>query len=132
VLTKKSAAGSIERGIELGLPGTPVTLVTLELPGSVKELRCNEMLEKTKTPGPLATRPGRANKSLNLAWKEPVLLPGNSPLVKTEGQITATVDEKDVHITAELFLEDSRLQTKDWKLWLPPQATIEEVKAPGD
>jgi hypothetical protein len=133
VQTKKSAAGSIERCIELGMPGTPLTQLTLEMPGGVKELRCNEILEKTKTPGRWQLGLAAQTKSLSLAWKEPLTLPGNAPLVKVEGQISAVVDEKDVQITAELFLEDRRSQTKDWKLVLPPQVTIDDVSvtAPG-
>lgn len=131
VQVKKSSAGTIERGIELGLPGTPITLLTLELPGSVKELRCNEILEKTKTPGQWQIGLGDKSPTLNLAWKEPLSLPGNAPLPKVKTQIQAVVNEKDVQITAELSLEDPRLRTKDWQLLLPAQATIEDVAGPG-
>src|SRR5205823_11479679 len=38
---KKSATGGTERGVELGLPGTAVTTLHLELPANVKEMRWN-------------------------------------------------------------------------------------------
>ena len=123
VQTIKAAAPGW-RCIELGLPGTPVTLVEVEYPTGVKALTCNEMPEKAKSPGRWQLGLAAQNKSLRLAWQEPLTLPGNAPLVNVEWQISAMVDEKDVRITAELYLEDRRLQKKDWKLSLPAQVSV--------
>ena len=127
---KKSINGASERGIELGLPGAAATNVHLDLPTNIKELRWNDTLEKTKKRGRWQISGLEKSKTLTLAWKEPLSLSGNAPLAKVEGLITVRIDEKFVTTTADLFLEDSRLQTKEWRLLLPPQAKV-DVKAPG-
>ncbi|MSQ94622.1 MAG: hypothetical protein EXR98_08700 [Gemmataceae bacterium] len=129
VQTKKSSAGTMEREIDLGLPGAAGTILNLELSTAVKELRWNKTLEKTKTPGRWQIGVGMG-KALNLAWKEPLALAGNTPLAKAESLVKVDVDATHVNISADLFLEDSRLQTTQWHLFVPPQAKIEEVKAP--
>jgi hypothetical protein len=130
VPVKKSSLRGTDRSLELGLPGAPTTIVTLDLPNQVKELRWNEILEKRKATGPWVINPDKNSKSLNLAWKEPLAQSGNKPLIVPVGQIKVDIDEKEVHITAELALEDKNLQTKDWRLLLPPSADIEVTKAP--
>ncbi len=130
VQTKKSSGGAIEREIDLGLPGAAGTVLNLELSTAVKELRWNKTLEKTKTPGRWQIGLGMV-RAVNLAWKEPLALAGNAPLTKVESQIKVDVDATHVTTSADLFLEDTRLQTTKWHLFLPSQAKIEEVKAPG-
>ncbi len=125
----KKTTGSIERGINLGLPGAALTIVDLQLPTSVKELRWNETVEKTKTPGRWLLGFEKA-KALSLAWNEPTPIQGNTPLAKAEGQIHVRIDETHVNISAEIFLEDVRPQTKEWQLLLPAQAKVTEVKTP--
>lgn len=126
---KKSTTGGIERGIKLGLAETAITILTLELPANVKELRCNETLEKTKTPGRWLIGLDRS-KGLNLAWKEPAPLSGNAA-PKAEGQIAVRIDDKDVNISAKLFLQDTRLQTKEWRIVAPPNAKVEVETPPS-
>ncbi len=129
VQVKISATGSIERGIDIDLPGAAVTLLNLDLPPNVKELRWNDTLEKTKTPGQWQLALGKT-KVLNLVWKEPVSLVGNAALPKVENQVQVRVDETHVNMTAVLTLEDSRSQTDVWRLLLPASAKI-EVKEPA-
>jgi hypothetical protein len=124
--------GGSERGFELSLPGAAVTLLALELPAAVKEIRWNDRLESQRE----AARRGRWElalgkiKNLNLSWKEPAALPGNAALLTAEGQITVKVEEGQVTTNAELVLGDLRGQAKEWHLLLPPQAKV-EVKAPA-
>ena len=125
---KKSTTGGIERGVKLGLAETAVTILTLELPSNVKELRCNEALEKTRTPGRWLIGLEKS-KGLTLAWKEPAPLSGNAA-PKAEGQVAVRIDDKDMNISAKLFLQDTRLQTKEWRIAVPPNAKV-EVEAPA-
>lgn len=124
VQVRKSATGTVERGIDLDLPGSAVTLLGLELPANVNELRWNDTLEKTRTPGRWQLALGKT-KSLNLVWKELVSLAGNSALPKVENQVQVRVDETHINMTAVLTLEDSRSQTDVWRLLLPPSAKID-------
>lgn len=129
VQVKKSASAVLERGIEVSLPGAVVTTMSLEFSGNVKELRCNEMLEKPEAPGRWQLGLAEKSKSVTLAWKESLAPSGNAPLVKAEAQVKVDVDATHVNITGDLFLEDKRPQTKEWRLLLPKQA---KVKAPAD
>jgi hypothetical protein len=131
VPVRKSPLGAAERGIDLGLPGAATTIVNLDLPNQVKELRWNETLEKRKMTGGWVISPDKSSKTLSLIWKEPVSLSGNAPLAKANTEIKVDIDEKDIYITAELTLDDSRIQTKDWRLLLPPQANVEVKHIPG-
>ena len=130
VQLKKATLGPGERGMELGLPGAAATIVNLELHPNIKELRWNDTLEKTKKPGRWQINGLEKSKSLSLSWKEPVSISGNAALTTVEGQISVRIDEKFVTTSAELALEDSRGQTKEWRLLLPAKAKV-EVKAPG-
>jgi hypothetical protein len=129
VPVRKSFTGGTERFIELGLPGTPVTIVNLELPAQIKELLWNDTREKTRTPGRWELNPDKSSKTLSLAWKEPMSPSANALPANAVGQIRVDVQATHVDIAAELLLEDSRLQTKEWRLLLPPQANV-EVEAP--
>jgi hypothetical protein len=124
---KKSITGGIERGIKLKLAETAITIVNLELPANVKELRCNDALEKTKTPGRWLIGLEKS-KELNLAWKEPAPLSGNA-VPKAEGQIAVQIDAKDVILSTKLFLQDPRMQTTEWRIVAPPNAEV-KVDAP--
>lgn len=126
---KKSTTGGIERGVKLGLAETAVTVVSLELPANVKELRCNDALEKTKTPGRWLIGLEKS-KGLNLAWKEPAPASGVAA-PKAEGQINVRVDDKDANVSARLILQDTRLQTKEWRIATPPSAKVEVEAPPG-
>jgi hypothetical protein len=126
---KKTAGGSLERAAKLDMPGAAATMLNLNLPRGVEEVVWNETPEKTKTPGQWELGLG-AIKVLNLAWKAPAPIAGNTPLAKVDGQVIARVDDSSVMIAAELFLEDLRPFSKEWLLWLPPQAKITDVKGP--
>ncbi|MBM3996685.1 MAG: hypothetical protein FJ303_21405 [Planctomycetes bacterium] len=126
----KMSASLTEREIDLGLPGAASTTLDLRLAPGIKEVRSNNMLEKPDPSGHWHIGLG-TGKKVHLAWKEPSTGSGNSPLIKVDGQIHVVVDEKQIHITADLSLEDSQRQTKDWRLVVPPTAEIELTKAPG-
>jgi hypothetical protein len=129
-----TAGGGSERGFELGLPGAAVTLLTLELPPNVKEVRWNEFVEKQRPtdggPGPWTVAVGRV-KNLNVSWREPVTVPGAGPLRTADGQITVQVEAAQVVTTAELTLEDLRGQTREWRVAVPPQAKVEVTTPAG-
>ncbi len=127
---KKTTGNTLERAAKLEMPGAAATMLSLELPRGVEELLWNDIPEKTKTPGHWEIGLG-AIKLLSLNWKESTPNTGNSPLAKVDGNITVRIEDAAVNIAAELFLEDLRPFTKEWLLWLPPQAKITEVKAPN-
>lgn len=129
VQLRKSPAGAVERGIDLALPGSIVTAVNLKLPGNIKELRCNDNSEKPRSPGNWELGLPEKGKTLSLTWKESIAQAGNTPLVKAEAQIKVDIDATHVNVGAELFLEDKRPQTKEWRLLLPKLA---KVKAPAE
>jgi hypothetical protein len=126
--------GGPRRGFELGLPGAAVTVLSLELPPAINDLHWNEYVEKQHPGGP---RPGHwmiaVGKVKNLAvrWKEPLTTPGAGPLRTVDGQITVSVEENHVVTTAELFLQDLRGQSKEWRVWAPPQASLNVTSPPG-
>ncbi|HZZ80765.1 MAG TPA: hypothetical protein VFE62_19845, partial [Gemmataceae bacterium] len=126
---KVSTTSGIERQATLGLADSAVTIVTLDLPNSIRELRCNDTLEKTRTPGHWVIGLERTKLPLTLAWKEPAPLSGN-PAPKADGQIAVRID-KDVNLFAKFFLQDARLQTKEWRLLVPAQAKVELVAPPA-
>lgn len=127
---RKKAAGGAERGFKIELPGAAVTSLALELPGRVRELRWNGNLEKDRVGGRWYLGDlGRA-KSLNVAWRDPVTLPGNGPLASAEGLVNVRLDETHVLLKVDLTLEDLRGQTKEWRLLLPAAAKVEEVRGP--
>ena len=123
------AAGGGERGFDLGLPGAAVTTLALDLPASVKEIHCNDVLEKPRRPNYWELALGKV-KALALSWKEPVIVPGNAPLLTADSQITVRVEDDHVLLNADMTLEDQRGQTKEWRLMLPPNAKI-EIKTPA-
>ncbi|MBI3409742.1 MAG: hypothetical protein HY040_15485 [Planctomycetes bacterium] len=122
-------AGGAERGFDLGLPGAAVTTLALELPPGVKEVRWNGNLEKQRVQNRWELALGKI-KTVAMAWKEPVTLPGQGPLLSAESQVSVKLDATHVHVTAEMTLEDLRGQTTEWRLLLPPGARV-EVKVPG-
>ncbi len=125
--------GGSERGFDLGLPGAAVTTVTLELPNTVKELRWNDSVEKKRESGRWEFAPSVKDKKINVAWKELGALPGGS-LLTADSQIQVTLDDNQVVISADLFLEDLRgTTTKEWHLLLPApdKAKVEALGPSG-
>jgi len=128
------AGSAAERGFELGLPGAAVTVLTLELPPTVKELRWNEFTEKQPSapahPGQWTVPVGRV-KTLNVAWKEPVNVPGAAALRTAEGQITVQIQQGQILTTVDLTLADLRGRAQEWRLLVPPDAKLEAKMPPG-
>lgn len=122
-------SGSGERGFDLGLPGAAVTTLALDLPAGVKEIRWNDILEKPAAPNHWELALGKI-KSLSVAWKEPVSVPGNAPLLHADSTITVKLDENQVLVSADMALEDQRGQTKEWQLLLPANARV-DLKTPS-
>ena len=111
-----------ERGFDLGLPGAPATNLNLELPSGIKDVRVNDSVKASKAPGRWEVPLGLA-KQVSVAWKEPLTLAGGGPLLTLDTQIVVKLEESVAQLQAELFLEDLRGQTKEWRLLLPPGAT---------
>ncbi len=129
VPVKKSATGGTERGIDLGLPATAATMLQLDLPVGVKDVRWNGNSEKPVTPGRWQIALEKS-KLLNLAWKEPTPPSVGAPLAKVDSQIKVDVDATHVTINVELLLEDAMQKMDEWQIVLPPLAKMEAVKAP--
>lgn len=117
-----------ERWFEIGLPGAAVTLLKLNLPPGVKELRWNDTTEKPPGAGPWELALGKI-KTLNVSWKEPAAA-GNLAPPSLDGQVTVKLDENYVQMNGDLWLEDPRGKTTEWTLQLPLGAKA-EVKAPA-
>ncbi|MCI0638521.1 MAG: hypothetical protein L0Y72_03040 [Gemmataceae bacterium] len=126
---RTGAAGGSERGFELGLPGAAVTTLALEMPAGVQEIRWNDNLEKRRGNNRWDLALGKI-KSLQLWWKEPPSAAGGGPLLTADAQVLVKWEETQVTLSAELFLEDLRGQTKQWELQLPANAQV-EVKSSG-
>jgi hypothetical protein len=130
VAAKRSGSGAVERGLELGLPGTLITTLTLELPAAVKEIRWNENLEKTRVQGKWFLALGN-KQTLNLSWREPAAQPTGGPHLTVDGKIKVRVGDTHAEVSAELALEDPRGQTKTCQLLLPPRADVKVEAPPG-
>ena len=123
--------GSGDRGFTLGLPGAAVTSLSLAMPDSIKEIRWNKMhLEKTRDQGRWLLTLGAA-KVLDIAWKEPVFLPGSGPLLVIDNTVSVKLEETSSLIAADMLLEDKRGQTREWHLFLPPRSEIKAVEVPA-
>ncbi len=133
VPVKRPASGNgLERVLELGLPGTVITTIALELPASIKEVRCGETPERTRSPGRWLFALGK-KQTLNLSWREPVPQLGGGPHLSVEGKIKVKVPlpGAEPDITAELELVDPRGQTKECHLIVPAQAEVKVEAPPG-
>ncbi len=118
-----------ERTLVLELPQTVITTLMLELPAAVKDVRCNDELEKNRVQGKWFFALGR-KQSLTLVWREPIAQPGAGPHLSVEGKVTVSLGAADAEVSADLFLEDPRGQTKECQLLLPPQADV-KVEPPA-
>lgn len=132
VPVRRPAGGSgLERALELGLPGTVITTIALELPASVKEVRCNDALEKTRVPGKWLFAVGK-KQSLNLSWRETAPQLGGGPHLSAEGKIkVGLLDPMTAEVSAELELVDPRGQTKECRLVVPAGADVKVEAPPG-
>ncbi|MCI0457882.1 MAG: hypothetical protein L0Z62_13020 [Gemmataceae bacterium] len=142
--TASAASRGAERSFELGLPGAAVTVLTLELPQPVREVRLTRTLPEKKERETSAERARGGGKqkrweeiplgpvtNLQAAWHEPINLPDTGPLLSARGQVTVRLEQQHVVTTAELTLLDLRGQAREWKLWLPPQARIKLTAPEG-
>jgi hypothetical protein len=131
VKTNRPASGSgVERTLDMGLPGTVITTIALELPTSVKEVRCYETIEKTRVPGKWLFAVGK-RQTLSLAWREPAAQLGGGPHLTVEGKIKMDLLGPDADVRAELELVDPRGQTRECQLVVPAQADIKVEPPPG-
>lgn len=121
-----------DRGFDLGLPRAAITtLDSLDLPETVREIRitgrrdpiaAKEINSKNNARRPLPLGPVA---SLDVAWKGPAPVTQGEPLLAAVGQIDVRIDESHVSIDADLTLQVRRGQTAEWRLQVPPQATLE-------
>jgi hypothetical protein len=125
-------AGGIEHSFEVGLPGAPVTLLSLELPRTVQEVRWNGYAEKAPGPagktGPWEIALGQA-RTLKLSWKEPALAPSGGPPLTARWQTTVQVQEGQAVTTARLTVDDLRAGSREWRITAPAGADV-KVLAP--
>ncbi len=144
-LRRFGEAGGGERGIKLGLPGSLFTELSLAMPDNIKEIRWKDkdakkddkdrkeekfVLEKKGQDGRWHILLG-ANKTLDLVWKEPVVLPGTGPLLVVKNNITVKLEEANSVIVAEMLMEDLRGQSTEWQLFLPYRAEVKVKPPPG-
>jgi hypothetical protein len=131
VTSKRPTGGSgLERALDLGLPGTVITTIALELPAAVKEVRFNDLLEKTRTPGKWLFAVGK-RQTLTLSWREPAPQQSGGPHLAVDGKIKVGLLGADVEVSAELELVDPRGQTKECQLIVPAQAEVKVDAPPG-
>jgi hypothetical protein len=126
---RPATGGGGERGFDLGLPGTAVTTLALDLPVGVKEVRCNDVLEKPRQGQHWEIALGKV-KGLSLVWRDQAVAGGNTPLLSADSQIVVKLEDDFVQFSADMTLEDLRGQTKEWRLLLPQNAKV-EVKTPS-
>jgi hypothetical protein len=119
-----------ERGFELGLPGAAHTILTLELPKAVKEISCNDNVEKA--PGGKTGEIGLSlARSLKVAWREPASVPGAAAPLTAKWQITVTLQETEARTTALLKLDDPRAATRVWRIGAPAGSEVKVLAAAG-
>jgi hypothetical protein len=115
-------------GLELDLPRAAITLLELELPADVREVRVGGKpvtetlltLKEGRLAGPL----GPIDK-LELTWKGTA--PPSGTAVRTaEGRILVRADERQMRLTteAELTLKVLGGQVREWKVITPPGAEV--------
>jgi hypothetical protein len=124
-------AAGVERRLELTLPRAAITSLELDLPAMVRKVRLGGQ--------PPRPRPADNKYSLGatdrvqLAWDEPVPGPGGPPLLEADAQITVRVDEVFVTTEAELKLQVRRGRVNQWRLLVPPQASVQlDPRAAGE
>lgn len=117
-----------ERGFDLGLPGSAVTTLAIDVPQTFKELRCNDIAATSRRPGHWDATLG-AQKSLAVVWKEPATTPSAAIGPSARATIKVKLVEGRVEIVGDLVLEDAKAALRDWHLLLPPQVKVSP--APG-
>jgi hypothetical protein len=130
VSSRASGGTALERSFDLGLPGTAITTLGLELAAAVKEVRWNGTPEKPRAPGKWLLAFG-LQKKLSLSWREAVTQGGAGPHLTAEGKIKVSLRDTHAELSAELLLEDPRGQTKECELALPAQADVKLEAPPG-
>jgi hypothetical protein len=132
-----------ERGFELDLPGSAVTSLELDLPAGVKEAALGITTPTRSFPRLIATRQEGdrqrlvqqlgAATGLELAWKGPAPASNNAePYLTAQGRITVRVFEQQVVTEAELTLEARGRPVADWRLRVPPNASVSVKPKSGD
>jgi hypothetical protein len=127
-LRQESLTGATERGFELGLPGAAVTLLTLELPHTVREARWNGSAYKAAPgrPGVWEIPLGRT-RNLKLSWREPAPMPGGGPALAAHWDVSVTLQEDEALTEARLTVNDRRPGVGEWRVWAPPGAVLKVV-----
>lgn len=129
-----------EHGFELDLPRAPVTSLELDLPEGVKEARLSN--PGGAAPARLAARPeGKHSRvsapalgpreRLEVTWKGPAAPAPGAPLLTAQGLITVRLFEEQVLTEAELTLKPLRGPAAEWRLLVPPSASV-QVRSAAD
>lgn len=126
-VTPRKTPGN-ERGFDLGLPGSAVTTLALDLPKNIAGVRSNDLAMLARRPGQWETTLG-AQKTLAVVWKEPATAPSAAIGASAHANLKVKLAEGRVEIAGEIVLEDAKSPIRDWHLLLPPQVKI--VAGPG-
>jgi hypothetical protein len=125
----EALAAGAERSFELGLPGSAVTSLTLELLSPVKEIRWKGVGYLPVRPGLWEFTPGTA-PSLKLLWREPITVPGGSPR-SAHWDTKVTLLEELALTTARLTVEDPRGNRGEWRIGAPSGADLKVIAPEG-
>jgi hypothetical protein len=136
---KENKAG--ERGFTLDLPQMAVTNLELDLPEGVKEVVLTTSRNRESQSRRQATRAegkrsllGRQAlgpvDSLELTWRGPAAPSTAPPILTAQALILVRLSGSQVATEAELTLKALRGQPTEWRLQVPPTATV-EVKPRG-
>ncbi len=125
VAAKRSpgAAAGNERGFDLGLAGSAVTTLGLELPGAAKDMRWNDNAVAPKSPGHWDVTLG-SQKSLAVVWREASPMPNSAIGPSARATLKVKLEEGRIEIAGDLVLEDAKNPTREWQLLLPAPVKV--------
>jgi hypothetical protein len=129
---QESAAGGTEESFTLKLPGASITRLSLSLPKTIKEIQLNGSADTN----PEANGDVRVWNLLlgevreaRISWARPAAQPRPASAPTAQWKVSVQILEHQAVTSARLTLDDSRAETTQWRLLLPPGA---QVDIPGD
>lgn len=126
-----NAGPNNERGFDLGLPGSAVTTLSLDLSKAAKDLRINDAVVAPRQPGRWETTLG-SQKSLAVTWKEVATTPSAAIAPSAKANVKVKLVEGRVELIGDLVLEDAKSVVRDWHLLLPPQVKVSPAVGSAD
>jgi hypothetical protein len=125
----EALAAGVERSFELGLPGSPVTSLTIELPRSVKEVRWKGIGYPPVRPGVWEFTPGTA-PLLKLIWREPLAVTGGMRM-SARWETSVVIQEDQALTTARLILDDPGASRNEWRIGVPAGSDLKVLTPEG-